>query len=257
MQLSDKAQASLNKVIEKFESGDLSPITHAIRLQLDPAAPARQWTLSNRVLAFAQTGHLDCRGYRQWQEVGRQVKKGCHSAYILRPQMVKKSRLNANGVEEEYQLLVGFAPIPVFSLADTEGDPLPEYEPQELPPLAEIGQKLGIEITYQPLPADRLGDYSPNADKIRLGTHDEAVFFHELAHAAHKRIDGQLKGGQDTQQETIAEFTAAVLMELYGLRDHTGNAWRYIKSYAGDPLTAITKALATVEKVLNLLLAAN
>ncbi len=68
------------------------------------------------------------------------------------------------------------------------------------------------------------------------------------------RIDGKLKGGQQIDQETIAEFTTAVLMDFYGLGDHTGNAWKYISQYAGDPLVAITKALGTVEKVLGVLL---
>lgn len=63
-----------------------------------------------------------------------------------------------------------------------------------------------------------------------------------------------LKGGQCTGQETIAEFTAAVLMRLYGLGDRSGNCWRYIAGYAKDPLRAIVRALTTVEKVLALLL---
>jgi hypothetical protein len=252
--LSEKAQTSLEKVVEKFQNGDLSAITHAVRLQLDPEAPARKWTLSNRVLAYAQTGELDCRGYRQWQAAGRQVKKGSCSAYILRPKTIKKTRTKADGSEEEYQRLIGFAPVAIFSVEDTEGEPLPSYEPAELPPLADVAQMLGIDVHYQPLPPGTWGSYSPGRDHIRLATHDEATFFHELAHAAHKRVEGQLKGGQDTHQETVAEFTAAVLMELYGIRDHTGSAWDYIAQDATDPLTAITKALATVEKVLACLL---
>ncbi len=254
MKLSDKAQASLDQVIAKFKAGDLSAITQAVRLQLHSEAPARNWTLSNRVLAYAQTGELDCRGYRQWQGAGRQVKKGSHSAFILAPVTVKDTRLNSFGVEETYYRLISFKTIPVFSLTDTEGDDMPVYTPRDLPPLLDVAHKLGIDVSYQPLPPDRLGDYAPATDSIRLGTHNTATFFHELAHAAHKRVDGQLKGGQTQTQETIAEFTAAVLMELYGLGDYSGNAWRYISHYADDPLTAITKALATVEKVLHLLL---
>jgi hypothetical protein len=78
--------------------------------------------------------------------------------------------------------------------------------------------------------------------------------FHELAHAAHARIEGGLKGGQHAGQETVAEFTATVLMHLYGLGDRTGNCWKYVQGYAANPLQAIFKALHTVEKVLALLL---
>ncbi len=50
-----------------------------------------------------------------------------------------------------------------------------------------------------------------------------------------------------------SEFSAAVLMALYGLGDRSGNAWEYIGRYSPDPLTAITHALAAVERVLGLL----
>ena len=83
---------------------------------------------------------------------------------------------------------------------------------------------------------------------------DLFTFFHELAHAIHARIAGELKGAQTAEQETVAEFTAAVLMDLYGYSDHTGNAWQYISHNAKDPLIAISKAMGTTEKVLKVLL---
>lgn len=252
MKLSDKAQASLNKVIEKFQNGDLSPITHCARIHLSSDAPASKWSFGNRVLAFAQTGEIDCRGFRQWQEAGRQVKKGSHAAFILTPVTIKKSQEQDGQTKEWYQC-IGFSSIAVFASAMTEGEtPLPDYTPTELPPLADVARRLGVNIEYKPLPSDRLGDCTIDGKNIRLATQDTAVFFHELAHAAHDRIE-KTKGGQDPYQETIAEFTAAVLMELYGIRDHTGNAWRYIQNYAKDPLQAISKALSTIEKVLALL----
>ena len=77
-----------------------------------------------------------------------------------------------------------------------------------------------------------------------------------LAHAAHAKLEGKLQGGQDAGQETVAEFTAAVLMHLYGLGDRTGNCWKYIQYYASDPLQAIVKAreldLVLIENVGNL-----
>lgn len=123
-----------------------------------------------------------------------------------------------------------------------------------MPPLANIAKDLGIKVDYVPTTSDRLGDCRIDGSKIRLGSQDPSIFFHELAHAIHARIDGGLKGGQQQGQETIAEFTATVLMDFYGIRDHSGNAWKYISQYAKDPLEAITKALVTVEQVLAVLL---
>ena len=42
-------------------------------------------------------------------------------------------------------------------------------------------------------------------------------------------------------------------MELYDLGDRSGNCWAYIRQYALDPLTAIMKALQTIEQVLTLI----
>lgn len=253
MKLSDTAQASLQKVIKQFEAGDLSPIREVVRIQLDPSAPASKWSLSNKVLAFIQAGELDCRGFRQWEQAGRHVKKGSTAIYILRPRMTKITKAENKETKDEL-LCVGFATLPVFAASETDGDDaLSSYEPVELPPLAEVAKRLGIAVSYMPVAPDRLGDCVPDGSKIRIGTYDPSVFFHELAHAIHAKIIGKLKGGQNAEQETVAEFTSAVLMDIYGLENHTGNAWQYISSYSDDPLVAITKALGTVEKVLTIL----
>jgi antirestriction protein ArdC len=254
MKLSAKAQESIKKVIAKFESGDLSPITQVARIQLDPSAPARNWSLSNRVISFIQSQELDCRGFRQWESVGRSIKKGSKAAYIFRPITIKTENEESGETKQEY-ICIGFSAVPVFPASSTNGESeIPGYKPTTLPNLVNIAQKFGISVEYVPVLPDRLGDCTPDGKKIRVGTHNPAVFFHELAHAIHARIDGELKGSQTEEQETIAEFTAAVLSDFYGYGDTTGNAWKYISHYAKDPLTAITKALGTVEKVLAVLL---
>ena len=62
-------------------------------------------------------------------------------------------------------------------------------------------------------------------------------------------------GGQQEEQETVAKLTAAVLMELYGLGDHSGDAWPYIEGYVNDPVAAIVRAVGKVGDILALLLA--
>jgi hypothetical protein len=157
---------------------------------------------------------------------------------------------------ETVQVLRGFRAVAVFAHDQTEGEELPEvdYTPAELPPLAEVAENLGIDVTYAPLPPGKLGQCEVTGSNIQLGSHDPLVFFHEMAHAVHARIEGRLQGGQHSGQETIAEFTATVLMHIYGLGDRTGNCWRYIQGYAEDPIKAIIKALSTVEQVLAFLL---
>lgn len=244
----------MQKVLNQFKSGDLSPITTVARIKLDTSAPAINWSLSNRVLAYVQSGELDCRGYRQWEQAGRTVKKGEQAVYILRPIMIKAKKENSDELEDHFTC-IGFSTIPVFAASSTDGTSgLTDYDPIEYPPLHKVAKKMGINIEYAPVADNKLGDCLADGSRIRLGTHDNKILFHELAHAIHARIDGELKGGQHADQETIAEFTSVVLMDLYGYADTTGNAWNYINQYADDPLLAITKAIGTVEKIITVLL---
>lgn len=247
--MSENAREAMNRVIGKLRDGDIGPIIEVIKLRRTKNdTPFGNWSLSNQLLALMQSGEVDCRGFRQWQEVGRMVKKGEKAVYILGP-MIGKITDKATG--EERVFVKGFRTIPVFALSQTEGKDLEVevHEPQEMPPLIDVARRLNINVMYQPT-GNADGWFSKG--KIVLGTHNWGVFFHELAHAAHNEIE-RLKGGQNKEQEIVAEFTAAVLMALYGI-DFTGNAWQYIKSYAPtDALTAVVKCMSTIEKVLDLI----
>lgn len=246
MRLSAKAQAAMNRVIKRFKSGDLSPVTEMARIRLDPDAPASKWSFNNRVLSYAQTGSLDCRGYRQWQSVGRQVQKGERSAFIFGPIVVPDKD------DPEKTRLVGFRGIPVFGYHQTGGDKLSlQYEPKEPPPLMDVAERLGIAVRWGPM-LGALGSCETDGEQLTIGDGRPQVFFHELAHACHAKLNGKLEGGQHEGQETVAEFTAAVLSEMYGIH-HDGNAWKYISLYSDDPVKAVFKALSTVEKVLELI----
>jgi hypothetical protein len=254
MKLSDKAKESLQVVIQKFQAGDLSPLVDVVMLarRPDDTMPAARWSLGNRVLAYVQSGgQLDCRGFRQWEQVGRKVKKGGRGVFILAPSTIKIEQDGEADVR-----VVGFHTLAVFALSETEGDDLArvDYAPAQLPPLADVAQRLGVTLDYAAMPEEgHAAMYVPKHDAIVMGTHSRQVFWHELAHAAHARIAAPTHRGKVADKEVVAEFTACVLSALYG-EDYSGNAWRYISEYADDPLTAIYKALADVEKVLDLLL---
>jgi hypothetical protein len=254
----ENAQKTMNKILDRFQSGDISPLVRlsTIKLTAQNSLPSERWSFSNQFLALIQTGEVDCRGFRQWQEVKRHVVTGAHASYILGPIIIKEK-----SEDGDKSKLVGFKSIPVFPFTMTEGEPLLEVNttlaPATLPPLANVADKWGISVRYTPFTGRAYGSFSSTAQDIRLATHEESVFFHELAHAAHSKIE-HLKGGQDARQETIADFTACVLMEVYGLKDSTGLTWQYIKSYNPDnPMSAIIGALDTIGKVLDLILTAS
>jgi len=140
---------------------------------------------------------------------------------------------------------MGFFAIPVFRAEDTDGEPLP-YEPPSPPPLADVAEAFGLSVSYQTFAHGYYGYYQGGSKKIVLATHTAQVFFHELAHAAHHRIEGALQGGQVPSQEIIAELTAATLAQLYTPEANLGFSYDYVKRYAEKSKKTIERACLAV-----------
>jgi len=204
-------------------------------------------------------GTQDARGFRQWNETNRYVKKGSKALYILVP-FIKK--VGKDG--DDKGILCGFGCKPVFRAEDTDGEPL-DYLKIESPnfPLIEKADEWGISVKSIPGNFSYYGCFSTTRREIALATKDECVFFHELAHAGHEKVGGKLKNGQDPYQEIIAELTSHCLCYLVGKSGgkYIGNAYRYIDKYAEkiqmNPYTACLKVIRDTENVLDLILSKN
>ena len=77
----------------------------------------------NTLLLYVQSGELATApsvvgGYRQWQEQGRQVKKGEHALSIWAPSS-RKVKEEVNGEEQEHEENYFFL-VPVFDISQTE-----------------------------------------------------------------------------------------------------------------------------------------
>ena len=99
-------------------------------------------------------------GFRKWQELGRQVRKGERSIKILAPMSVKE---RDEAGEETGERVTFFRSVPVFDIAQTDGEPLPEA-PREpitgdsharyLEPLKELARSMGLAVyEYEPTSA--------------------------------------------------------------------------------------------------------
>ena len=128
-------------------------------------------------------------------------------------------------------------------------------------PLIEKAEEWNITVKAIPGNFSYYGYYSQDRNEIGLATKEEMTFFHELAHAGHKKIKGELKAGQDPFQEITAELSAAVLCNLIGKsgEKYLGHNYQYIEAYAQRVKKSAHSACLTVmsdtEKVLNLILA--
>lgn len=247
--MSVKSDAALSQVVKRFESGDLSPLLQVATIKRDPPVPFDGWSYRNRVLAYAQTDSTDLRGFRQWKTAGRWPRAGT-AAFIWAPRHVPVKREAEDG-KPAFQV-AGFTPVVVFAATDTDGDePLEQHFliPPEPPPLMNLASDLGLDVKYVPNLPGVLGN--TDGFRVHLNTKDAQVWFHELGHVLHRRLDPtDFDSSPNARKEAIADLTGTVLMELYGLGDRSGNCWRYISWFNPDPLKAIREALGIVERIL-------
>lgn len=227
----DHAQEALQKIVRLFETGDV-PAAVAYVTFPPPNIPLAHWSMGNRLICL-QSDTNDARGFAQWKEVNRWVKKGAKAIYILRPKLVKKREEEMDDPEDKFKL-IGFAAQPVFRIEDTDGEPV-EYHQHPLPstPLDAVARKWGIEVRSTFFDYSFYGSYSHSASRIELASPEETVFFHEMTHAADARLV-QIVSGVEPAQEIVAELGAACLSRLVGRQPqwNGGRHYRYVQMFA-------------------------
>lgn len=256
----EEAVKSLIKIFESQTFPEQIALTIIRRREDDPLIkmPCLKYSLGNQLIMFFIGKTELCGTYRQWQAVGRQVRKGSRAFPIFAPMTKTIKEKDDAGKETEKTLLVGFKPVPVFPVSATDGEPLEKYDykPEVLPPFFDICEKLGITVYWKPASRPAYGWYSPSTDSITMQSSDWAVFYHEASHSIRERI-------ADTKdiatEEIIAELTSAVLMAMNGINSYQKQAYEYISCYCQDKspdkvLQTIFKSLNLVEEVVNIIL---
>ncbi len=241
---SNKAKACLQQIVDLFKSGNVPKALAVATIPPQKGIPSAKWSISNRILQFL-SDTSDARGFRQWEQAGRKIKKGAKAFHILGPKARTIKETDEGGQKIEKTIVAGFYAIPVFRAEDTDGKPLP-YEPTSPPPLVEVAEQLGLFVSYQAFASTYYGYYQGDAKRIVLATHEAQIFFHELAHAAHHQIAGSIKGGQEPDQEIIAELTAATLATMYCPDANIGFSYEYVKSYSEKSKKSIDRACLAV-----------
>lgn len=262
--MNKKTKEVLLDLVRKFADGtDDLPDAIAKSYVMTPDVPCSKWSRNNRIFVLLE-GTTDARGYKQWQEVGRHVKKGSKAIYILVPRMAvikdKNSDDNnndgkeANGIKDAKKLsrrCIGFSACPVFRYEDTDGDMLDEYEPKKLPPLFGLARLNGLDVRYANTISGEFGSINVHAKRMTLSTESPDTFLHELVHYYDLRERKDLKNGQDAIQETVAQLAACALARMYGGYDATKYTWDYIAVYAEttEPEKIAKQCLEVLDRV--------
>src|SRR5471032_1052888 len=123
-----RAEDVAAKIVDAFKTGNLPKALAPIFVRRKDGVPCRAWSWGNQLLCIL-SGTQDARGIKQWNAVGRTVKKGSKCFDILVPLMKTVTATDTEtGAEKKVQVLYGFGTAPVFSLECTDGAELPKVD---------------------------------------------------------------------------------------------------------------------------------
>jgi antirestriction protein ArdC len=192
------------------------------------------------------TGHDDARTYRDWQAVGRQVRKGEKGFYILEPCKRKIRDTDPDtGQERERMAVYGFKAGARFGLDQTDITDADEWAKHsghdteadrflDALPFVNVARHWGLSVkSYNGRKGGALGQYR-HRQSVAIGVENLSTWAHELIHAADDRLGELKERGQHWRSETVAELGGAVLLCCVG-NDHDadlGGCWQYIQHYA-------------------------
>jgi antirestriction protein ArdC len=230
---------------------------------LDTARRFRAYSLNNLLLIYTQRPDATrVAGYRTWQSLGRQVRRGEQGIAILAPCTYRPTGDNDEQTDTPTRLLRGFKVVHVFDIDQTDGDPLPappvhlldgDDSGQVTDRLAAAIEAHGFTFTRGPMPAGHqdangVTDYTTRAVTVRddLAAAQQAkTTAHELAHVLlHDPATGTRPDRNVCEIE--AESVAYLVCGSHGLA--SGDySFGYVATWAaGDPAAV----RATAERVI-------
>jgi antirestriction protein ArdC len=195
------------------------------------------------LIAMQRPDATQVAGFRAWQRLGRQVRKGEHGIRIMAPMVVKQR--DADGeTDDDSETRVLFRTVSVFDVAQTDGEPLPE-PPREpitgdshahlIEPLTAHARSLGFSVERKPLGHAR-GYCKPDtreivlADDIASANAVVRVLVHELAHAH----GVSYKDYSRPAAEVVVETAATIVCGALGL-DTSGESIPYLAEWWSGP----------------------
>ena len=240
------------ELIEKLTEG-ISNLTSSEQWQrhLDLQSRLHRYSFGN-VLLIAGQCHQATRvaGFNAWRKLNRSVRKGEKAIWILAPMVYKNADADAEDREDD-RVIRGFKWVPVFDVAQTEGEELPSVcirlsgdDPAGLyATLLTVARSIGFDVQDHEFDGSTNGDCSHGEHRIRVEARNTPAqraktLAHEIAHALlHERFDDLALA------ELEAESTAYVTCQALGL-DSSDYSFGYVATWAsgGDQAIAGIKA---------------
>lgn len=261
-----KTEQAKNIIEEQIDAlGAALDAGHSEQLQGFLATMARfhKYSLGNVLLIMAQRPEASqVAGFHTWRTLGRYVKAGEKGIAILAPMLMKGDRHEASDTsppEESDERYLRFKVAYVFDVAQTDGEPLPEFaktngEPGEYGDrLKNLVRQMNIELEYSDQLGGAFGVSKGGSIVLKAGLDPAQEFttlVHELAHEILHHGEGR-QGTTRQSRELQAEAVAFVVAQAVGLDTGTASS-DYIQLYKGDKnlllksLDAVRKTAATI-----------
>ena len=241
----------------------------------------RPYSLLNQML-LKHTGEYAT--YKQWQDLGGQVKKGEKSKIVVFWKIFEAEETNKDTGEKETKKIPLLRYYNVFHISQVEGvEPLkPEQLNDEVEPIEEADKIITDYITREHIEFTECRSneayYSPSSDRVVVPMKEQykvineyySTTFHELTHSTgHKNRLNRLQTGavaafggtEYSKEELVAEIGSASLMNLLGIETVKTfrNSAAYIQSWLQvlrNDNKFIVSASSRAEKAVNYILAA-
>lgn len=260
---------------------DVADLTLKILLRCTDPDIAEVYSLLNQML-LKHTGEYAT--YKQWQDLGGQVKKGEKSEIVVFWKIFEAEETNKDTGEKETKKIPLLRYYNVFHISQVEGvEPLaPEQLNDEVEPIEEADKIITDYITREHIEFTECRSneayYSPSSDRVVVPMKGQykvineyySTTFHELTHSTgHKSRLNRLETGavaafggtEYSKEELVAEIGSASLMNLLGIETVKTfrNSAAYIQSWLQvlrNDNKFIVSASSKAEKAVNYILAA-
>ena len=218
------------------------------RAMLEVSARFHNYSFNNQLLIYLQCPEATrVAGYRAWQRLGRQVRKGERGIKILAPCRRHMSPVKAEGEQDEaerVEILTGFRVVHVFDVSQTEGDELADVRPRRL--TGEVPQQLidalerrvtdeGFTIRREAIARSARNGYADFERHLVVlrddlsGAQAAKTLIHELAHVLlHQDTDLSERDIAEVEAESVA-FVVSSSMGL----DTSDYSFPYVARWGG------------------------
>jgi hypothetical protein len=239
------------ELVEQLTEG-IADLTSSDRWRryLDFQSRFHRYSASNVLLILAQRPDATrVAGFRAWLSHGRAVRKGERAIWILAPMVHADD-------DDRVERVCGFKWVPVFDVAQTEGDDLPavcrplsgDTGAAEFVRLVDVAGLIGFRVEDHRFDGTTNGDCCHRRRRIRIEIERSPsqrlkTLAHELAHAIlHETVENL------SVAELEAESTAYVVCAHLGV-DTAAYSFGYVASWAGGGGAAIASIKASCDRI--------